>query len=591
MRRYRIGSIFPMGTTIIDRKTVQFVTENTGEETVLILYEKKTGRQEIIELSEDFRIGNLFSLVIEGIDPSSYTYNYRVGGCEVTDLYARSILGNEVWGSPKERVSAGIGMSRFDWEDDRPLLTPYAETVIYQLHVRGFTRHSSSGVKKKGTVEGLVEKIPHLKDLGVTAVELLPAYEFLEMDPVRSDKLNYWGFKEAWYFAPKASYCGGRNPQLSFKTMVKSLHEAGIEVLMQFYFPPETGRSYLQEVLRFWVQEYHVDGFHLLGVEIPINVLVSDPVLYNTKLIYETMDGVRIKEGKSGFVYRNLAVSNQAYLYAVRRFLKADEGSLGAAFQAVFATKPWDQVTYLTAYNTFTLQDLVSYDRKHNEDNGEDGRDGCSDNASWNCGAEGVTRKKAILSLRRKQLRNAMLLLLFSSSVPMILAGDEFGNSQKGNNNPYCQDNEITWLNWRDLKKQEDYFSYVKKLLLLRKEYASLLTTVTLERKKTNQLYPPLSFHGQEAWRLDWENNREAGGVLFSGESRYLYWGINMHWEEAELALPNLQSAGEWELLLDTSLDNMINRTKDGRALLLKPRSMIILSAEGMISDENLSTF
>ncbi len=591
MKKYKRGNAFPMGATVLNHNTVQFVTEHTGEALSLVLVRKKRNREEVILLTEEYRIGNLFSIVIEGLSHIDYTYCYRAGDHEYTDFYSIEIVGSKIWGKEPLRLTSEIGMSSFDWEGDRPLMIPYENSILYQLHVRGFTKHFSSGVRHKGTLEGIIEKTGHLKELGITAVELLPSYEFFETDANIKDRINYWGFCEARYFSPKASYCADK-PQTSFRNMVKELHRAGIEVIMQFYFPSTVKRASVADILRFWVREYHVDGFRLLGMDVPMSILASDPLLCNTKLIYENMDHVRLEEGKHGSRYEHRGICNDSYLYSVRRFLKGDEGSLQSAFYAMFSSAhPWKKIAFLSAYNTFTMKDMVSYDRKHNEDNGEDGKDGAVDNASWNCGAEGNTRKKAVNLLRVRQLRNAMTLLLFSASTPMLFAGDEFGNSQKGNNNPYCQDNEISWLNWKDRKKQEELFTFLKMLIRLRKQEVSLVTAAAGGQKKTDSLYPMISFHGQDAWMLDWENNREAGCILFSSKERHLYWAINMHWEDTKLALPNLQGVEEWKLLVDTSSENVLDLTVDGKVLNVPARSMIILLAEGKKKDESLSTF
>lgn len=588
MRKYRRGSTFPMGATVLNRNTVQFVTEQTGEEISLVLFRKKGGREESFALTEEYRIGNLFSIVIEGLDYTNYTYCYRAGNREYTDFYSKEIVGNEGWGKKPLRLSSEIAIEEFDWEDDRPLLIPYEDSIFYQLHVRGFTRHSSSGVGKKGKVEGIVEKIGYLTELGITAVELLPAYEFRETDENNRGKLNYWGFCEGSYFSPKASYCAGK-PALSFRNMVKQLHKAGIEIIMQFYFPTTVKRACIQEVLRYWMQEYHIDGFHLLGVDIPMNILISDPLLCNTKLIYENRNNVPREDGKPGVVFESRGICSDSYLYSVRRFLKGDEGSLQGAFWEMFSSShPWRKVAYLSAYNTFTMKDMVSYDRKHNEENGEDGKDGTGDNASWNCGAEGSTRKKAVNLLRAKQIRNAMALLLFSGATPMLFAGDEFENSQKGNNNPYCQDNEISWLNWKDLKKHEETFFFLRKLIRIRKKNAALVTAAAGETKKTDLPYPTVSFHGREAWKLDWGHNQEAGSILFCSKERHLYCAINMHWEDTKLALPVLQGVGEWQPLADTALGESLDLEKDGRVLTVPARSVIILVAEGIEKNESV---
>ncbi len=628
MTKYRIGNALPMGATLTGSKLsssrlangqeVQFVMKNTGRPgTGLVLYDRKSGDKTTIPFTKEHQIGNVYSLIVEGIRPDRYTYTFMEDGCEVMDPYAKVVVGNEVWGGKNVRLSAGIGLNPFSWEGDSPLYLPFEDSVFYQLHVRGFTRHSSSGVKKKGTFEGVVEKIPYLKELGITALELLPAYEFMEQErseehpltmeyvkanykaePARlSDKerINYWGFKEAAYFAPKASYSASKHPDISFKNMVKELHKQGIEIIMQFYFLPAVNQVYLLEVLRFWVQEYHVDGFRLLGTGIPIEFLASDPILYNTKLLYENFDGQRFYEGEGEPVFRHLATCNDGAMFALRHFLKGDVGALGTAFEAMLYESRWaGNMVYMTNYNSFTLKDMVSYDRKHNEENGEEGRDGNNHNVSWNCGIEGPSKRKNILALRKKQMKNALVLLLFSKGTPVILAGDEFENSQNGNNNPYCQDNLISWLNWRDLAKNREQFQFTKELIGLRKEFTLLKIRAVEKNRRTRVEYPYLSYHGKDAWKLSWnESNEEAGGILFYSEQTYLYLCINMNWQEKTLALPNLPGKSRWELLLDTSDQEKRGLLADEKEIFMRPRSIKIITAKGSKSDfdESLSAF
>ena len=620
MRNCRIGNAFPMGATVVGKKTVQFVSLiNTKKETSLILVHKKTGIEEEYNLTDEFRIGNLYSIIVEDIDIVNYTYFYLENGKKVLDNYAKVICGNERWGCPEEKnLSCGIGSDNFRWEDDKVLMHPYENSIIYQLHVRGFTKHVSSGVKKKGTFEGICEKIPYLKELGITGVELMPSYEFIEcekeypkknpsMEYVKKNftmlpeeemihKINYWGFKEAYYFAPKTSFCATKNPMISFKNMVKELHRAGIELIMQFYFPQTISRSYIVEVIKYWVKEYHIDGVRLLGVNMPVPVLATQPELLNTKIMYENINFHEIYDYQYVPAYKNLATYNEGYLYSVRRFLKGDVGSLQKAFHAMaHCQKQIGNTVYLTNYNTFTLKDLVSYDRKHNEENGEHGRDGNNNNLSWNCGIEGVTKKKQIIQIREKQMRNAITMLMLSKGTPVLMAGDEFGNSQNGNNNPYCQDNAISWLNWKDISKNENHFIFTKNMISFMKEFSWLKNSPDSGVKKVALEYPFMSYHGSDAWKFDWsEANEEAGGVLYYKDYTYIYVGFNMHWQENVLSLPNIPGNHPWKVLVDTSemedADIFCNNNRD---IYMPSRSIRILMAKGSKDDfnENLSAF
>lgn len=620
MKSSRSGEAFPMGATVVGKKSVQFVTKiNLKKETTLVLCEKNTGELEEYKLTDNYKIGNFYSIVIDDIEPAKYTYYYLENGKKVLDKYAKIICGNEIWGRGEEDhiITAGIGVEKFKWDEDVKLMYPYEQSVIYQLHVRGFTKHVSSGVKKKGTFEGIVEKIPYLRDLGITAIELLPSYEFMEcekeppkvltMDYVKENykeiprekagkKINYWGFKEGFYFAPKASYSGSKNPANSFKNMVKELHKVGIEVIMQFYFPYNISDSYILDVLQYWVREYHIDGFRLLGCNIPIKVIASKPELCNTKIMYEHIPVQDIYDYQYLPAYKNLANYNEGYLYAVRKFLKGDVGSLQAAFQAICHGQiPVANTVYLTNYNTFTLKDMVSYERKHNEENGENGKDGNNDNLSWNCGVEGITKKKNVIAIRERQMRNAMTLLMLSKGTPVIWAGDEFGNSQNGNNNPYCQDNAISWLNWKDLSKNQSQYDFTKQMIGFMKEHPILKKIKGANTRRTGVEYPYMSFHGVDAWKLEWSAiNEEAGGILYYSDYSYLYVSINMHWKENTLALPNIPGNHKWEVLIDTSgqqEDTWIS--EEDKSIDMPPRTIKVFAAKGSKCDfdENLSAF
>ena len=607
MRKITVGKSSPLGASVSLEGKVQFVIRGSeGKKYGIIIWDRKTGRKETIYFEKEHRIGNLLSLEIEGLIPERISYLFIEDEREVTDPYAKVIYGTERWGySGENRICNGIYHGKYDWEDDQFPRTPLEESIIYQLHVRGFTKHSSSGVKKKGTFEGIIEKIPYLKELGITALELLPSYEFQENEGQRtpvnfneyikvnshqfSEKINYWGYKKGLYFVPKASFSGSRNPVFSFKDMVKKLHREGIEVIMQFYFPTFISRAFIIEVLKFWKREYHVDGFRLMGVDIPIELIASMEEFSNTKLLYESINENKIYSYQENPFYSNLASYNDSFMYALRKFLKSDVGSLQQAFyEFMDQGGKVKKIVYLTNYNTFTLQDLVSYNRKHNEKNGEQGLDGNNDNLSWNCGAEGNTKKKNVIELRKRQRKNALTFLLLAKGTPVILSGDEFANSQEGNNNPYCQDNNISWLNWKDLEKNKEQFEFCKKLIVVRKKEKLYSLTNTENRERKDQRFPQVSFHGKEAWKLDWSaSNEEAGGILYCSNNRFIYMGINMFWKDMTLALPNLSLKDHWEIMLDTSGSSCEKEKKmEEKQILLPSRSIIILQAERKEEDD-----
>ena len=345
------------------------------------------------------------------------------------------------------------------------------------------------------------------------------------------------------------------------------------------------------DVLRFWVCEYHVDGFHLKGDRIPNDMAASDPMLKETKLIYYGFPTGDIY-GTKAPAYKNLAQCNDEYMYDIRKFLKSDERMMGKVLHHL-KVNPKDQavIHYVTESNGFTLHDLVSYDRKHNEDNGENNLDGNPYNASWNCGAEGKTKKKPVLELRLKQMKNAFLLNLFAQSTPMILAGDEFANSQKGNNNAYCQDNLISWLNWDDIDKNKELHSFVKDVIQFRKEHA------LLHRCKEYTMldeaicgYPDLSYHSEEPWKCSYDDLTRHFGMMYCGnysddeteKDTFIYLAVNMHWIPHEFALPKLPEGIKWHLVYDT--DSNENRTekalKKQDAFVVNERSIQVLIAK-----------
>lgn len=567
------GKIYPGGISICDDGSINVAVSMDSDNCGIVLFDCNT--EITIPFETVFRIGKLYCVNIKGLDFARYNrYRLYDGDRFFVDSYAKCIYGNELYGKLPEALYGVLCDSSYDWENDCELRIPYHKSILYQLHVRGFTKHNSSNVKAKGTFEGIIEKIPYLKTLGITAIELMPCYEFLEMEKkyIENNKLpmsyqeeapvlNYWGYKAGYYYAPKASYSLVKEPIKSFKNFVKEMHKNGIEVIMQFYFPDEITKSYIADVLRFWVCEYHVDGFRLKGNRIPADMIATDPVLANTKLIYY---GFPFGEIYCNTLpeYKNLAICNDDYMFDMRKFLKSDERMLGAVLHHM-KVNPKDHgiIHYFTESSGFTLNDLVSYDRKHNEDNGENNLDGNPYNASWNCGAEGVTKKKAVLDLRLKQMKNAVLLQLFSQSTPLLLAGDEFANSQKGNNNAYCQDSTISWLNWNDIDKNKEFHEFFKDAVAFRKEHSMLCMSkeyTMLDEKAYG--YPDLSYHSEEPWKCSYDDLTRHFAMMYCGyysedkkeEDSFIYLAVNMHWIPHTFVLPKLPKKMKWHLVYDT---------------------------------------
>lgn len=573
---------FPLGAARTDQG-MHFGLVSEGKECGVRIYKK--GREESVHtilFPEKNRWGNLHYMTLGDNNWEDYEYEFVIDGMPVADPYGRNFTHREVWGRLEQidlPMRTRFYFDTFDWEGDRPLEHPYYDMVIYHLHVRGFTKHTSSKVKEKGTFHGLIEKIPYLTELGITAVELMPVMEFCEVmvspgggpeqtAPKATGRLNYWGYQPACWFAPKASYTSGRGnqPEKEFKEMVKAFHKAGIEVILEIFPPAKTME--LLDCLRFWVIEYHIDGFRLAG-SVDQASLAEDPVLSRTKLLADHWDGIA-KGGR-----RHLAEYNDGFQNDIRRYLKGDEDLLNSLiFRTARNPEDYAVINFLANTNGFTLMDLVSYDRKHNEDNGEENRDGNPHNYSWNCGAEGKSRSKKILALRRKQIRNAFVMLLLSQGTPLILAGDEFGNSQNGNNNAYCQDNAISWLNWNLLDRNQDIFQFVKELLAFRAKHKIFHMEKGLRMMEANSRgLPDVSYHGTSAWRPELDAYSRQIGMLYCGpngsgnEDSYFYVAYNMHWENYTFALPNLPKGQKWHLVINSESGKI---DEDGQGLLLK---------------------
>lgn len=572
-----------------------------GESCSLILYKKGTGQIATeIPFTSEMRYGNVYAMAVYGIGKEQYDYNFRIANRITTDPYARKLSGTARWGKTEEKtITSVIVDESYDWEGDRPLGNLFEDSVIYRLHVRGFTKHTSSKVKKKGTFLGIAEKLPYLKSLGITMIELMPAYEFrevvTELAPCslsEEPRVNYWGYTRGNYFAPKASYAasGEKEGQVAeYKDLIKECHRNGIEVCMEFYFPERTNQNLIQECFRFWVREYHIDGIHCNIDEDMKNILKNDPILGRTKLIcYSWNEGESCSYGISSPSFKNLGEFNDGFLVTARKFLKSDEGQIGdMSFRIKNNRDKVQVVNYLANNGTLSLCDMVSYERKHNEANGECNRDGTEYNYSWNCGFEGKTRRKKVLELRRKQIKNAWIFLLFSQGTPMIYAGDEFLNTTGGNNNPYCQDNEISWLNWNLAKKNMEYLEYVKEILRFRREHKILhmKNEMRIMDYKTLGL-PDLSYHGSKAWCLDYNHLNRHFSVMYCGkyssekgeaESENIYVAYNMYWEEETFGLPNPGKNKCWKKVMATGEEIREQHIVREKEITVPPRSVMVL--------------
>lgn len=529
------GRIYPLGASTVENGINFSIAVERGKKCELLLY-KAGGRSPFwnIEMKEEPDHGMIRSIRLEGLKPEEWEYNFRIDGIECLDPCVKAVAGKNNWGEALEekRIPRGrIVVDDYDWEGDMPLQIPYEEVVAYSLHVRGFTKHSSSKVKNKGTFSGIAEKIPYMIHLGINQIHLMPIYEFEENGKYK----NYWGYGDAYWFAPKAAYAKSRDQVKELKDLVKKCHQFGIEVVLNLPFEAGVSQSKIIECIHYYMLEFHVDGFIVNPYCAPFEELRKDPLLSNTKILRQKDDFQDI----------------------MRRFLKGDEGMIDGVMWWMRHTTGNDGVfNYITSHTGFTLNDLVSYDKKHNELNGEKNQDGPDYNYSWNCGAEGPSRKKAVVDLRKNQIKNACMLLLFAQGMPCIHAGDEFLNSQKGNNNVYCQDNEIGWLNWS--KEGEDHwlFQFVRDLIEFRKKHPVLHCKEELAGiDRVASGVPDISYHGESAWQVPSEISSRQLGIYYYGEAFgdvSCFVAYNMHWLAHSFALPALGKKKKWYLAVST---------------------------------------
>lgn len=539
----------------------QFTVITDCKTLILSIYDSKFKEIHHIDVIPYHVCGNVYSVRVYQIDMSDKYYRFIIDGCVDGDGYERAVYPLYKWNEKHDASAVYYKACDFDKNDkDSPLHLIQSDVIAYQLHVRGFTYHESSKVKHPGTFLGITEKINYLKNLGINQVILMPAYEFDEID-IKNGKLNYWGFCKSSYFMPKAAY-SSEDPNREFKLMVEKLHKNGIEVIMQFYFPAKCNSFLIEECLKFWHMQYKVDGFYLIGERLPVEGLSTNPVLTDAKLYVENAGDI---DAGLNIVNGNITVCSNDYMRDIRRFLKSDADSItGFAAKVRYNPRPFYTLNYVSNFNEFCLKDLVSYDFKHNEDNFEHNRDGNSNNYSWNCGVEGETKKPAINKLRKQQIFNALSMLLLSQGTPMILSGDEWGDTRGGNNNPYCQDNEISWLNWKRDRMGKAIYDYTCSLITFRKAHKILHIDEPLRLVDYKAYsYPDLSYHGEMAWYPRFDENVRHIGLLYCGkyaknsdgrEDSFIYIAFNMHWEEKSFGLPALPKGKKWQCVLDTDL-------------------------------------
>lgn len=694
--RIKPGIPLPLGTSF-QPEGINFSLFSRHAKSVSLVVSDKNKSEDIeqrIELELDpllNKTGDVWHILVLGL-PESFTYGYRIDGPNdptgeghyynrknvLIDPCARLITPS-TWGDERSCLGSepccGVPQAEYDWEGDRPLGIPLRDSVIYELHVRGFTVHSSSAVECPGTFHGIVEKIPYLKELGVTAVELMPITEFNENEtiftnPSTGERLkNYWGYSPLSFFAPKAGYCcSGHNQIEEFRDMVKALHHAGIEVILDIVFNhtaeggmdgPTTSfrgidniiyylldtetrdylnfsgcgntincnhpivRNLIMNVLRWWVVEMHVDGFRfdlasILGRDQQGNVLpnppvveqiAEDPVLSSSKIIAEAWDAAGLYQVGSFSTHQRWAEWNGRFRDDVRAFMCGHPGKVSALATRIAGSsdlyshsdrRPCNSINFITSHDGFTLNDLVSYDKKHNLMNGEDNRDGDNHNISWNTGIEGKTDDSKICTLRSRRIRTMAVILFLSQGVPMIVAGDEFGRTQEGNNNAWCQDNEISWINWEMLNKNRPLFEFFKKLIRLRLDHPvfrrdDFFVPAHLETD------PPhlheIIWQGLKASKQNWSDSSHTlaftlNGSILDEEDDDFFVMLNGHREDHQLfevpSPPGPHRQRNWLKIIDTGIEaphdfdsvESASPIKTGAKMTVAPMGCVVLQSK-----------
>ncbi|MCI8430586.1 MAG: glycogen debranching enzyme [Lachnospiraceae bacterium] len=639
---------------------------------LLLFHREEEEPYAVLPFPKHYRIGNVYSMIVFGLNIQDFEYAYRLDGPYdaskgllfdrnhvLLDIYAKAVTGQSQWGRPRKEgtfYKARVVKDDFEWGRERNPLIPMEDLIIYEMHVRGFTRHGSSGVEYPGTFAGLMEKIPYLKELGVNAVELMPIFEFDEMKDSRmvdgNQVVDYWGYNTVSFFAPNTSYTGTKEYNregTELKKLIRALNENGIECFLDvvfnhtaegnelgpcfsfkgfdnniYYMLTPDGHYYnfsgcgntlncnhpivqqmILECLRYWTTVYHVDGFRfdlasILGrnedgspMSKPplLQSLAFDPILGDVKLIAEAWDAGGLYQVGSFPSWNRWAEWNGRYRDDLRSYLKGDYGMSHAAAERITGSLDMygregegrgynASVNFLNCHDGFTLWDMYCYNEKHNEANGWGNTDGAGDNRSWNCGVEGETDNEEILVLRRRLAKNAVTVLMLSRGTPMFLAGDEFLNTQFGNNNAYCQDNEISWLDWGLLEKNKDHFEFTKNVIRIRKEH-------DVVRKNSGRC----SLGFPEVQIMEPDEGTKVLRVIYAGRNHedtgddIVCLAVNVFWEWQEFSLPGLPSYMQWQVEADTFGNYLPAGIPEGRLtepvdhrVFMAPRSAMVLT-------------
>jgi isoamylase len=681
--RLRLGSPFLFGATLVPGGVNFCVFSRHATSCTLVLFEKHAAEPFVeIPFPDAFRLGTVWSMVVFGLDAENVEYGYRMHGPWdparghrfdpskiLLDPYAKAIGGRELWGTPPDWTDAFPYRGRlifedFDWEDDRPLEIPMEDLVIYEMHLRSFTRHPSAEVRHPGTFAALRDKIPYLKALGINCVELMPIFEFDEFENSRphpgggATLYNYWGYSTVGFFAPKAGYAAtGRFGMQAdeLKTLVKELHRNGIEIMLDVVFnhtaegnelgptisfrgldnqtyymlTPEgyyynfsgcgntlncnnpVVRNLVLDCLRYWAAEYHIDGFRfdlasILGRDpwgAPLanppllESLAFDPILGKCKLVAEAWDAGGLYQVGSFPAYGRWAEWNGKYRDDVRRFLKGDAGMTGAMAQRLQGSPdlygwngrgPTASINFIACHDGFTLHDLFSFNEKHNRDNGEENRDGGNDNHSWNCGWEGDTDDPAVNALRRKMIKNAWAVLMVSLGVPMVLMGDELGRTQRGNNNTYCHDDELNWLDWTLVEKNADLLRFARHMIAFRRAHP-VLRSAEHPGRPHNKGCPcaDITWHGTQAWNADWSGHALAfmlcGRYAGGGADDHVFAALNPYWEGLAFELPRPFEGWTWRVFANTAMPSPQDVFEPGNELVLEDQHSILVGPRSVV--------
>ncbi|MGN0325465.1 MAG: glycogen debranching protein [Lachnospiraceae bacterium] len=639
--------IYQSNGAMVINEGVCFTIHSIGATSCTLLLYHREGKKPFarIPFPESFRLGNTFSMIVYDLDITEFEYAYSFDGPYdeskgllfkkenvILDPYAKAVTDQSVWGKRKEKeffYKARVVDSDFDWGDFKQPGHAFKDMIIYEMHVRGFTRHPSSHTKHPGTYEAIMEKIPYLVELGVNAVELMPIFEFDENDGHRvvdgETLYNYWGYNTVSFFAPNTSYTAAteyNHEGDELKRVIKALNENGIEVILDvvfnhtaegnelgpcfsfkgidnniYYMLTPDGyyynfsgcgnvvncnhpivQQFILDCLRYWVIEYRVDGFRfdlasILGrnedgspMSKPpvLQNLAFDPILGRVKLIAEAWDAGGLYQVGSFPSWNRWAEWNGRYRDDMRSFLKGDSGYAWQAIQRMAGSEdiyaPGGRknasVNFINCHDGFTLYDLYAYNEKHNEKNGWNNTDGENNNRSWNCGAEGETKQKEVLELRTRLRKNAFAVLMLSRGCAMFLSGDEFCNTQFGNNNAYCQDNEISWLDWNRTEQYHEMFKFCKYMIAFRKAHP----VVKASGKPAACGFPDFSIHNERPWNDYCDQETRVIGLMFAGRTEddtrddVVYIGLNAHWEAHTVVLPELLQGYHWKIMMNTAL-------------------------------------